>query len=129
MKINYQKETKTNFQLRKSSQLQKILMDVFSKSSFSFNNQKVFVNVVYVDLSKDLMNAKIVIDTFGLDDNNKKELVKRLNKDFIKQIRGLIAQKLQVKYVPEVIFCCQEENKKIGKVLDLIEKEASKYDD
>jgi ribosome-binding factor A len=123
MKINYQKETKTNFQLKKSSKLQKILMDIFQRSSFSFRGKKVFVNVIYVDMSKDLLNAKVVIDTFGLDTDGRKELVGQLNKDFVKQIRSLAAQKLQVKYAPEIVFCCQDENKKTSRVLDLIERE------
>jgi ribosome-binding factor A len=125
MKINYQTETKSNFQLQRTSRLQKALADIFSKSSFGLGNQKVFINIIYTDLSKNLLNAKAVIDTFGLNETQKKELVKRLNKDFSKQIRGLIAQKLCWKYVPEIIFCCQEENKKKEKVLNLLEKEKS----
>lgn len=123
MKINYQKETKSNFQLQRSSQLEKVLNDVFTKSSFTFKNKQVFVNIVYVDMSKDLLNAKVLIDMYGLEDEYKKELVDKLNKDFIKQIRGILAQKLKVKRVPEVIFCFKEQNKKEQKILDLIEKE------
>ncbi len=123
MKINYQKETKNNYQLQRSSKLQKVLNDIFIKSSFSIGNKQVFVNVVYVDVSKDLSNAKVVIDSFGLDsDEQKQELVKRLNKDFIKQIRGIITQKMKMKYSPEIIFYCPEENKKEKKVLDIIEE-------
>jgi ribosome-binding factor A len=129
MKINYQKETKTNFQLRRASKLQKVLMDIFSKSSFNFGEKKVFVNVIYVDLSRDLLNAKAVVDAFGLNDVNKRELVKKLNRDFAKQIRTAVAQNLKTKFVPEIIFCCQEENKKTEKVLDLIERERLEYDD
>ncbi|MBO4956972.1 MAG: ribosome-binding factor A [Rickettsiales bacterium] len=124
MKINYQRETKSNFQLQRSSQLQKVLNDVFTKSSFQFENKQVFVNVIYVDMSKDLKNVKVLIDMFGLkEEKHKKELVKKLNTDFIKQIRGILAQKLKVKYVPEIIFCFKEKNTKEQKVLDLIEQE------
>lgn len=123
MKINYQKETKSNFQLRNSSKLQKALMDYFSKSSFSFNNQQVFVNVVYVDLSKDMMNAKVVINTFGLDEKHRKELIKKFNKDLSKQIRGIISQKMQIRKVPELLFYLEDDDSKQNKVLDLMEKE------
>lgn len=113
MKINYQKETKNNYQLQRSSKLQKILNDIFIKSSFSFGNKQVFVNVVYVDMSKDLLNAKVVIDSFGLDnDEQKRELVKQLNRDFIKQIRGIITQKMKMKYSPEIIFIALKKIKK-----------------
>ncbi len=125
MKINYQKETKTNFQLQRSTQIQRVLNDVFVKSSFQFMNKQVFVNVVYVDLSKDLLNAKVLIDVFGVEEKFKKELVKKLNTDFIKQVRGILAQKLKVKFVPEVIFLIKEENEKEKRVIELIEKEAN----
>ena len=129
MKVNYQKETKTRFQLQTAEKLQRILMTLFSKSSFSFQNQQVFVNVIYVDISKDLMNAKAVIDTFGLEEKYKAELVTKLNKDFVKQVRGFVAQKLKVKRVPEIVFYYEEENKKKQKVLDLIEEESKKAND
>lgn len=127
MKINYSKENKTNFQLQKASKLQRILNDLFVKSSFSLNSQQIFVNVVYVDMSKDLLNAKVVIDIFGTDDIHKKELVKKLNKDFVKQVRNIVLQKFKSKYVPEIIFFIEEENKKKQRVLDLIKIEKEKF--
>lgn len=122
MKINFQKETKSNLQLQRASQLQRILNDVFTRSSFNFKEKQVFVNVIYVDFSKDLMNAKVLIDTFGLDEEYKDELVKKLNTDFIKQIRGIVCQKLKVKYTPNVVFMCEHENKKEKRVLELLEE-------
>ena len=127
MKINYSKENKTNFQLQKASKLQRILNDLFVKSSFSLNSQQIFVNVDYVDMSKDLLNAKVVIDIFGTDDIHKKELVKKLNKDFVKQVRNIVSQKFKSKYVPEIIFFIEEENKKKQRVLDLIKIEKEKF--
>lgn len=127
MKVNYEKETKTNFQLQKASKLQKILNDIFIKSSFSLHNKQLFVNVVYVDMSKDLLNAKAVVDIFGADEEHKKELVNKLNKDFIKQVRGIVSQKLKAKYVPEIVFLYEEENTKKQHILDLIEKESKEF--
>lgn len=127
MKINYSKENKTNFQLQKASKLQRILNGLFVKSGFSLNSQQIFVNVVYVDMSKDLLNAKVVIDIFGTDDIHKKELVKKLNKDFVKQVRNIVSQKFKSKYVPEIIFFIEEENKKKQRVLDLIKIEKEKF--
>lgn len=127
MKINYSKENKTNFQLQKASKLQRILNGLFVKSSFSLNSQQIFVNVVYVDMSKDLLNAKVIIDIFGTDDIHKKELVKKLNKDFVKQVRNIVSQKFKSKYVPEIIFFIEEENKKKQRVLDLIKIEKEKF--
>jgi ribosome-binding factor A len=101
-------------------------MDIFSKSSFTLGNNRVFVNVVYVDMSGDLSNAKVVIDSFGLDVAQQNELVKRLNKDFVRQMRSLVAQKLQMKRTPNIVFCLSEENNKNGRVLDLITSENEK---
>lgn len=122
MRINLQKETKSNFQLQRASQLQKVLNDVFTRSSFTFKDKQVFVNVIYVDFSKDLMNAKVLVDTFGLDEESKDELINKLNKDFIKQIRGIVCQKLKVKYTPQIVFICEHENKKEKEVLKILEE-------
>lgn len=127
MNINYDKSNKTNFQLQKASKLQNVLNDILIKSNFSFNNQNVFVNVIYVDISKDLMNAKAVIDIFGLDENYKKKLVQKLNRDFIKQIRSNLAQKIRLKRLPEIVFYYKEDNKNESKILDLIENERQKF--
>lgn len=127
MNINYEKNTKTNFQLQKAAKLQNVLNDIFIKSNFSFNNQQVFVNVIYVDISKDLMNAKAVIDIFGLDENYKQKLLQKLNKDFIKQIRNNLAQKIRLKRLPEIVFYYKEDNEKESRILDLIENERSKF--
>lgn len=127
MKVNYNRENKTNFQLQKTSKLQRTLNDLFVKSSFSLNGQQIFVNVVYVDMSKDLLNAKVIIDIFGTDDIHKKKLVKKLNKDFVKQVRNIVSQKFKSKYVPEIIFFIEEENKKKQRVLDLIKIEKEKF--
>lgn len=127
MKVNYNRENKTNFQLQKTSKLQRILNDLFVKSSFSLNGQQIFVNVVYVDMSKDLLNAKVIIDIFGTDDIHKKKLVKKLNKDFAKQVRNIVSQKFKSKYVLEIIFLIEEENKKKQRILDLIKIEKEKF--
>lgn len=126
MKVNYLKEDKSNFRLSTERRLQKVLADIFAKSSFSFNNQKVFVNVLFVDLSGDFKNAKVVVDTFGLDDKVKKDLVKELNKNFVKQIRGIIAQKIQMKYIPEIKFFLDEITEKASKVNRKIDEEIKK---
>lgn len=127
MKINYEKEGKTNFQLQKASKLQRILNDIFIESSFSLHGQQIFVNVIYVDISKDLLNVKAVVDIFGADENYKRELVDKLNKDFMRQVRGIVAQKFKAKFTPEIVFLYEAENEKKQRVLDLIEKESKEF--
>ena len=62
MKVNYNKDDKSNFLLSTERRLQKVLSEIFAKSSFSFQDKQIFVNVIFIDLSPDLKNAKIVID-------------------------------------------------------------------
>lgn len=126
-KINQIKDGKSNFLLSSEKRLQKVLSDVFTKSSFSFENKQVFVNVLFVDMSPDLKNAKVVIDTFGINDEKaKKELAKQLNKSFVKQIRGIIASKMRMKYIPEVRFYLDESMEKSIKINNLIDSEIKK---
>lgn len=121
------KEVKSNFLLSTESKLQKTLSEVFIKSSFSFSNKQVFVSVLYVDLSPDLKNAKVYIDTFGLEHSEEKnELLKQLNKDFIKQVRGIIASKVKMKYIPEIRFFYDNSSEKATKINTLIDKEMKK---
>lgn len=126
-RINQIKDGKSNFLLSSEKRLQKVLSDVFTKSSFSFENKQVFVNVLFVDMSPDLKNAKVVIDTFGINDEKaKEELAKQLNKSFVKQIRGIIASKMRMKYVPEVRFYLDESMEKSIKINNLIDSEIKK---
>jgi ribosome-binding factor A len=99
-----------------------VLADIFSESSFSVGEKKAFVNVIYVDMSDDLSNAKVVVDSFGLSAAQQNELIKKLNGDFIKQIRKLTAQRAQMKRMPNIVFCPPEENRRGEQVLNLIEK-------
>lgn len=124
MKVNH--NNKSNFLLSTERKLQKVLSEIFTKSSFSFQNKQIFVNVLFVDLSPDLKNAKVIIDTFGIDKKEKIELVKQLNKSFIKQVRGIIASKIRMKYIPEVKFFLDETLEKSTKINNLIDQEIKK---
>lgn len=121
------KGNKSNFLLSLESKLQKNLSEIFIKSSFSFKNRQVFVSVLFVDLSADLKNAKVYIDTFGLENNEEKhELLKQLNRDFIKQVRGIIASKIRMKYIPEIRFFYDNSSEKSAKINAIIDSEIKK---
>lgn len=124
MKANH--NNKSNFLLSTERRLQKVLSEIFTKSSFSFRNKQIFVNVLSVDLSPDLKNAKVIIDTFGIDKKEKIELVKQLNKGFIKQVRGIIASKIRMKYIPEIKFFLDETLERSTKINNLIDQEIKK---
>lgn len=119
---------KSNYLLATESKLHKTLSEIFVDSSFQFMNKRIFVNVLYVNLSADLKLAKVAINTFGLDKVDEiKLLVKELNKNFVKQTRNLIAQKMRIKVIPEIQFIHDESLEKAEKINKLIDEEAKKY--
>ena len=125
--MKMKREGKSNFLLSTESRLQKTLSEIFTKSSFSLNNRQIFVSVLYVDLSPDLKNAKVYIDTFGLEnDKDKHDLLKQLNKGFIKQVRGIIASKVRMKYIPEISFFYDNSSEKSARINAIIDGEIKK---
>ena len=96
------------------SALNEILIRGESKSHFL---DESIITITYVDISPDLRNAKFMfipqnlnqIDKFLLEFNSVKKI-----------IRKKIAEKVQLKYVPEISFCFDEsiiETEKIEKIL------------
>ena len=116
------KKEKSNYLLSVESKLQRVLSTIFVDSSFNFMGKTIFVNVLYVNLSADLSVAKVALNTFGLDNpKDIQKLVDELNKNFIKQVRNLICQKMNMKIIPNIIFIydnCEEKAEKINKIID-----------
>ncbi len=111
-KINSQRQQRVQEILR--SALNEILIRGESKSHFL---DESILTITYVDISPDLRNARFMfipqdlqqIDKFLSEFN----LVKKV-------IRKKIAEKVQLKYVPEISFCFDEsinEREKIEKIL------------
>lgn len=116
------KKEKSNYLLSIESKLQRVLSEIFVDSSFNFMGKNIFVNVLYVSLSADLSIAKVALNTFGLDNSKDiQKLVDELNKNFIKQVRNLICQKMNMKIIPNIVFLydnCEERAIKINKIID-----------
>lgn len=122
------KKEKSNYLLSTESRLSKVLSEIFTDSSFEFMGKRIFVNVLYVNLSADLSIAKVAINTFGLDNiEDIKKLIIELNKNFVKQTRNLIAQKMRIKIIPNILFIYDDSQDKADKINKLIEEEAKKY--
>ena len=111
-KINSQRQHRVQEILR--SALNEILIKGESKSQFL---DESILTITYVDISPDLRNAKFMfipqdikqIDKFLSEFN----LVKKV-------IRKKIAEKVQLKYVPEISFCFDEsinERERIDQIL------------
>ena len=116
------KKEKSNYLLSVESKLQRVLSTIFVDSSFNFMGKTIFVNVLYVNLSADLSVAKVALNTFGLDNSKDiQKLVNELNKNFIKQVRNLICQRMNMKIIPNIIFIyddCEEKAEKVNKLID-----------
>jgi len=121
------KKEKTPRQLKVQKTIQRVFMDIFSKSSFELKNKKIFVNILSVDISPDLKNTRILVDIFDADEKYKKLLIKQLNTNYLKQLRRLLSQQIQLKYVPELIFVLDASQDAAIKLDRVIEEEASNF--
>lgn len=121
------KKEKSNYLLSVESKLQRVLSEIFVDSSFNFMGKNIFVNVLYVNLSADLSIAKVALNTFGLDNSKDiQKLVDELNKNFIKQVRNLICQKMNMKIVPNIVFLYDNREERAIKINKIIDKEMEK---
>ena len=63
----------------------------------------------------------------NMEQKNKKDVVKNLNKENLHVIKNLLATKLNLRYVPEPLFILDDSNEKIFKMNKILEAEAKKY--
>ncbi|MDR2777756.1 MAG: ribosome-binding factor A [Rickettsiales bacterium] len=111
-----------NFRLRRSSRLKDVLNEILSKSEFFLENRRIFVSALQVEMSRDLGSAKVFVDIFGLNRENQENLLKKLNGEFARQIRGIVAGKIRARLVPTILFCRSAGDGREKRVLELIEK-------
>lgn len=93
----------------------------------SLGDKKFSIAISDVDISPDLKNLKILVDIPNIDKEYRIKVVKNLNKENIFVIRKLLAEKVNLRYVPEVIFVLDESNEKLFKIGKIIEKEAKSF--
>lgn len=123
------KKEKSNYLLSVESKLQRVLSEIFVDSSFNFMGKNIFVNVLYVNLSTDLSIAKVALNTFGLDNpKDVQKLVDELNKNFIRQVRNLICQKMNMKIIPNIVFLYDNREERAIKINKIIDKEMKKIE-
>ncbi|MDR1425629.1 MAG: ribosome-binding factor A [Rickettsiales bacterium] len=116
-----------NFRLRRSSDLRRTLGDILSKGEFSSGGKQIFIDVIEVAVSKDLKSAKVLVSIFGLEPEDQRKFLDRLNGAFARQVRGIVANKIREKFVPKFSFHVADSNEKKEKVLALIEKQKNDY--
>jgi ribosome-binding factor A len=109
-----------NFRLRRSSKLENVLNDIFSKSEFFSGSRQVFINVLRVDMDKNLTSAKVFVDMFGLEPENQRDLLGKLNGSFLRQIRKIVADRIRAKSIPRFLFCHASDSGKESRILGLM---------
>ena len=119
---------KSILQLKIEKRVYKFLSDMFLNSDISINNNSYEISICLVDISPDLKNLKIYLDSYGMLEKDKKLLVKKLNlKNNIFYIKDAIAKHINLKFVPNVQFFLDTSRDKLEKIEKIIEKEKEKY--
>lgn len=120
---------KSVLQLKTQKKIQHILLEFFSKGEMSLGGQNFTLSINEVDISPNLRNLKVYVDISNMEEKNKKLVIKHLNEQDIYVIKKLLADKINLRYVPETIFILDESNDKLLKMEKLIKKEAKKYEE
>lgn len=119
---------KSVLQLKIQTKIEHLLLEMFSKSEMSFGDKKFSITITNVDISPDFKNLKIFIEVSNIDKKQKEEVLKNLNTKNIYTIKKLLAEKVNLRYVPEVIFILDNSNEKLFKMNKIIENERKNFD-
>ena len=103
---------KSVLQLKTQKKIQHILLDFFSKGEMSLGGKNFTLSITNVDISPNLRNLKVYVDISNMEEKNKKLVIKHLNEQDIYTIKKLLADKINLRYVPETIFILDESNAK-----------------
>ena len=117
---------KSVLQLKTQKKIQHILLDFFSKGEMSLGGKNFTLSIINVDISPNLRNLKVYVDISNMEEKNKKLVIKHLNEQDIYTIKKLLADKINLRYVPETIFILDESNAKLLKMEKLIQEEYKK---
>ena len=120
---------KSILQLKTQKKIQHILLEFFSKGEMSLGGKKFSLSINDVDISPNLRNLKVYVDISNMEEKHKKLIIKHLNEQDIYVIKQLLADKINLRYVPEIIFILDESNTKLLKMEQLIKEEAKKYEE
>lgn len=120
---------KSVLQLKTQKKIQHILLEFFSKGEMSLGGQNFTLSINEVDISPNLRNLKVYVDISNMEEKNKKLVIKHLNEQDIYVIKKLLADKINLRYVPETIFILDESNAKLLKMEQLIKEEVKKYEE
>jgi ribosome-binding factor A len=114
---------KSQRQLQIGEQIKRILAELFlQESALAIKNG--YITILQADISPDAKNAKIFIDIFGSTDT--KKILQDL-KQIAPYLRSKLANKINLRYTPELTFLLDETFKEASKIEDLLNQEAKKF--
>ncbi len=79
-----------------------------------------FLTVTNVDLTSDLRSAKVYFSILG-DEKHKKDTQIGL-KQAKGYIRKLVAERIKLRYVPEIMFCLDKSGEYVQRIEEIIDK-------
>jgi len=85
-----------------------------------------FVTVTDVEMSPDLKHARVYFSVLG-DEEDKRDTGRGLRRA-AKRLRGLIAERMELRYVPELRFILDETAEQAARIEALLRQEAEELD-
>ncbi|MFT5703280.1 MAG: ribosome-binding factor A [Rickettsiales bacterium] len=114
---------KSQRQLQIGEQVKRVLAEIFMRDGV-IKIKNGYITILQADVSPDAKNAKIFIDIFGGVDD--KQILAEL-KTVSPQLRSKLAQKINLRYTPELAFVLDRTADKAMGIEDLIEQESRKF--
>ena len=114
---------KSQRQLQLGEQIKRIMAEIFMQDD-KFSLPGIYITIAQADVSPDAKNAKIFISIFGKCDSNK--IIGELNQ-ITPYLRNKLANKINLRYTPELLFILDDTSEEVDKIGDLLGKEAIKF--
>ncbi len=114
---------KSQRQLQIGEQIKRIIAEIFLQDNvLAIKNG--YITILQADISPDAKNAKIFIDIFGEVD--RKKILQDL-KQIAPYLRSKLANKINLRYTPELTFLLDETFKEANRIDDLLNQESKKF--
>ena len=117
------KNHKSQRQLQIGEQIKRILAEIFLQDGV-LSTKNGHITILQADISPDAKNAKIFINVFGGVDG--KKIIDDL-KQISPYLRSKLANKINLRYTPELTFILDDTSKAVGRLEDLLNEEAKKF--
>ncbi|MCE3255826.1 MAG: ribosome-binding factor [Rickettsiaceae bacterium] len=116
---------KSQRQLQIGEQIKRVLAEMFLQDDV-LSIKNYHITILQADVSPDAKNAKIFIDVFGEIEH--KKILEELKK-ITPYLRGKLANKINLRYTPELAFVIDDTSKNVSKIEDLLNKEAKRFEE